>query len=80
MRHESQYCPPGFTDTNTISDWRDGNWRIEARDNQGLVPINHQGSNNFTRTAHEVRESFCDYFNSDIGAVSWQNELVFRIR
>ena len=78
MHHESKYCPPGFTDINTTSGWRNGDWRIDAQDNQGLVSINHQGSNNFTRSAHDVRESFCDYFNSDIGAVSWQNELVFR--
>ena len=71
-------APPGFADLYTPSGWRDGDWRNDAQNHQGLVNISAQGSNNFTRSANAVRESFCDFFNSDIGAVPWQNELVFR--
>ena len=78
MRHESKYCPSGFADLYTPSGWRDGDWRNDAQNHQGLVNISAQGSNSFTRSANAVRESFCDFFNSDIGAVPWQNELVFR--
>ena len=49
---------------------------IEQLENiQGLVPIPNQGSNNSTNTAKSVREKFKDYFNSNEGAVLWQNNI-----
>lgn len=74
MRHESKHCPPGYTDMSTTSGFRDGDWRVEAQANLGLIPINHQGSNNFTRSAQEVRESFCSYHPS------WQICSVSKIK
>jgi len=37
-----------------------------------LRPIAKQGSNRHSKDAMAVRDAFCQYFNSDAGAVSWQ--------
>lgn len=41
-----------------------------------MKPIRQQGTHNFTRTAKDVRNSFKDYFNSDVGSVSWQDRII----
>jgi len=37
-----------------------------------LVHIAQQGSNRASANALAIRNRFCDYFNSDVGSVSWQ--------
>ena len=77
MVHESsQYCPPGYTDIDTPNGTRPGEWRNEAIGFNALSPICCQGSNNFTRSASEIRDQFCAYFNSEAGSVSWQWDIV----
>ena len=41
---------------------------------------NARGSNNFSRSAKEVRDDYNDYFNSFEGAVSWQTDVVTSTR
>ena len=36
--------------------------------------VSVSSSNNYTRSANEVREKFCEYFNT-VGKVSWQENL-----
>ena len=77
MKHVTNlYCPTDFVDQEDIRGRVPGNWRDDVNDFQGMLPIGNQGSNNFARTAKEVRNAFKDYFNSTEGAVAWQNEMV----
>ncbi len=77
-RHERQYCPPGFIDSedkdaNVIP----GGWRSEVEMDTGHHPVqNGKGANAVKKSAKEVRESFKSFFNSPMGAVPWQNEYV----
>jgi len=52
-----------------------GSWRQEPA-SQGVQAIAIQGTN-YTNTAKDVRETFCNYFNRDAGSVPWQNKLAF---
>ena len=53
-----------------------GEWRRHAHA-EGLVPIGHTGSNNYSKTAKQVRDDFKNYFMSD-GQVDWQWATVTR--
>ena len=68
------YCPADLVDHESASGRRAGQWRSETNDIHGLIPIRGQGSNNYTRSAKKTRDNFKDYFNSEAGAVSWQQE------
>ena len=66
------YCPAAFVD----NEGPNGMWRSEVT--KGLLPLNRSNSsNNFSRNAKEIRDSFMDYFNNE-GAVDWQLERVNR--
>lgn len=47
----------------------------EDEDTTAFSDITRAGTNTSTRTAMEVREEFCAYFNNE-GAVSWQNDYL----
>ena len=73
------YCPANFVDRDTPNGIQRGRWRYEVRGYQGLTELNTQiGSNNYSRDAKSIRESFRDYFNSPQGQVPWQYEMVTR--
>ena len=42
----------------------------------GLVPLTRQGSNNYTKTAKDLRDEICKHFNSKKGEVSWQWNMI----
>ena len=46
----------------------------------GFLPLRRIGSNNYSRSAKEIRDDFRDYFNSEEGSVPWQWETVLRTR
>lgn len=75
----STYCPPGFIDHETGQSLQSGSWRQENLPNGGLVSISHTGSNNYAKSAKDVRDIYKDYFISTAGAVPWQNDMVTRI-
>ena len=77
MRHESNYCPAGYADADTPFGTRSGEWREEFQNSTGMVPIGHQGSNNFTRSANEVREAFSPTL-IPVQDVHWQWDMVNR--
>ena len=68
----SIYCPHGFADTRG----RPGEWREVADNDTGFVNIPRLGSNNYSRTAKEVSDRFCEYFNSRAGEVPWQYDMI----
>ena len=41
-------------------------------------PIPWTGSNNYSKSAKDVRDDFKEYLNSQQGAVSWQIDMVIR--
>ena len=51
-----------------------GIWRREEIPN---LPQVNFGANSYGKAAKAVRDSFCDYFNSAVGSVSWQNASTF---
>ena len=68
------YCPTDLVDHENASGRSAGQWRSETNDIHGLIPIRGQDSNNYTRSAKTTRDNFKDYFNSEAGAVSWQQD------
>lgn len=67
----AQPCPTGYVDAD---DQSNGAWRQEVSDMSALRNISKLGSNMYTKTAKQMRDNLCDYFNSEQGSVSWQNE------
>ena len=73
----NHYCPPTFVDYETPTGLRQGEWRYEVKEYEGLAPLHRQlGSNNYSSNAKNVRELFRDYFNSPAGQVPWQFDIV----
>ena len=79
MREEARdvYTPPGSLDvedkvTHTV---HLGEWRRDPVSTT-LVPLSKQGSNRYSRAAKDIRDKFCDYFNSDAGKVPWQWKMI----
>lgn len=74
-----RYCSPGFVDSESEGgNFQNGGWRDEIEACTGLLPLRNTGSNNYSRSAKEVREDFMLYFNSTEGAVDWQWDYVNR--
>ena len=48
---------------------------IDNSNTEGLCPISRQGSRNSSVIAKNIRDQFKDYFNSNVGAVPWQNNI-----
>lgn len=68
----NNYCPPNYVDREDNGEFIPGEWRTDQA-NEGLDNIVNMGcSNNYRRSAKEVRDDFCTYFNSPSGSVSWQ--------
>ena len=70
------YTPQGGVDTENVKthevvpgDWRQGQ-------QHELQPLQHQGSNRHSDSAIATRDYLRDYFNSEMGAVSWQNTMI----
>ena len=72
------YCPPSYVDQESRSAVVPGDWRKEETICDGLQTIQKLGSNNYSKSAKEVRDRFKNYFCSPEGAVEWQVEKVVR--
>lgn len=55
-----------------------GNWREIVRENTCLRPACELGSNNYSKTARDIRKSFAKYFVSPAGYLHWQNKIVLQ--
>lgn len=51
-----------------------GQWREEPI--SGMVRLAHQGGNRHANAAIDLRNRWCKYFNSEVGAVPWQEKFV----
>ncbi|XP_011406655.1 PREDICTED: uncharacterized protein LOC100640935 [Amphimedon queenslandica] len=69
--------PPGSVDAEDTTTYRtiQGSWRTEKQPT-GIIDIERQGSNNYTAKAKEIRDYLCEYFNSDKGALPWQDKMI----
>ena len=72
------YCPPSYVDQESRSGIDPGDWRKEETIWDGLQPIQKLGSNNYSKSAKEMRDRFKNYFCSPEVAVEWQVEKVIR--
>ena len=59
--------------TLTVTDAHDR--EAEGHFDGALVTLNHQGSNNYTGQASQIRDTLCDYFNGS-GRLTWQDRIV----
>ena len=64
------YCPNNFVDQEVRSKRKKLRMRIS------LLPIHKVDSNNYSKDAKIVRDSFFEYFNSNGGQVPWQHKMV----
>ena len=55
---EYTYSPPGFVDQDDFGEERKGEWIAETTDYTGMVSATNLGTNNNSRAAKEVRDSF----------------------
>ena len=70
------YSLPGFVDQENFGEERKDEWRGETTGYTGMAPATHLGTNNYSRAAKEVRDSFKEYFSSNEGMVSCQLDYV----
>lgn len=70
----SVYAPDGAFDREhqATGELIPGNWRQENTPSHTLLPMTHQGSNNYSADAKEIREEYRDFFVSPQGEVLWQ--------
>jgi len=73
---ENPYCPQGYVDCERNNALVDGSWRSACDGDSGLEPIGRVSSNNYSKNAKDVRDTFCNYVNSYQGQVSWQSDMV----
>ena len=72
------YVPSGFIDAeDSTGNVIPGGWRsVVADDQSAMQNIQRAGSNNYSKDAKAIRESFKDFFNSSGGSVPWQYKHV----
>ena len=71
---------PSFVDHEGPHGMQPGEWRHEAQNMNGLVPVNCLGAtNNYGESAKWVRDELKDYFNNE-GAIDWQWDTIHRTR
>lgn len=68
------YCPIGYIDReDSRGNVIPGDWRSHGNTLQSVHQI---GSNMYSKSASEVRETLMNYFNSKAGSVPWQKEHI----
>ncbi|KAF5281755.1 hypothetical protein FQR65_LT14550 [Abscondita terminalis] len=72
---ERKYCPTGFADyVDSEGNFHFGQWRTT----ETMKSVGRMGTNNPTRNAQKLRETLKQYFNSDIGCVPWQQDIILQ--
>lgn len=71
------YMPPGSVDredpeTHVV---QPGEWH-QGPQSTGFVQLARQGSNAYSKTAKDLRDQICKYFNAKEGEVSWQWNMI----
>ena len=66
------YSPSNFTEERGSG----GGWREITEGDTGLLSLRNAGSHNYSADAKQIRDTFCDYFNSPAGEVHWQYDII----
>lgn len=72
-REPARYAPPGFVDSD---DQDNGQWRTEGT---RMANMEHQRARNSAVNSADMRDAFCNYFNSNIGRLDWQDDYITRL-
>ena len=51
-----------------------GSWRLNGAD-ESMHPVNVVGSNNHSQNCKNIREKYCEYFNT-FGQIPWQEKFI----
>ena len=73
------YCSNDFVDQEVRSKRKNGEWRLAVENDCGFVSIPRVGSKNYSKDVKIVRDSFCEYFNSNEVQSPWQRDMVFTL-
>ena len=66
-----------FVDCDSSLGMKEGEWCSIVRDaNSGFQNLSRIGSPNYSIDAKSARDNFCEYVNSEDGALSWQLDHV----
>ena len=77
---EYTYSPSGFADQDNFGEEKKASGEQKLLGiHTGIVSATHLGTNNYSRAAKEVRDSFKRYFSSNEGMASWQLDCVTRM-
>ena len=69
------YCPPGYADhEDGDGNLIPGDWRLETAD--AIRDIGCVGSNTYSQSAADLRDTMMSYFTSSAGVVPWQTNHV----
>jgi len=75
---QRSYCPPRFVDSYAVDgSLIPGQWREDDPTTFLTNRISKVSSNRHGSAAANIRKIFSEYFVSDAGTVSWQNQAVF---
>ena len=50
----------------------------DIENNSELVNSGHIASNNYSKNAKQIKNDYKEFFNSEAGGVSWQNDIITR--
>ena len=65
------YCPSGYADhEDGDGNLIPGDWRLETAD--AIRDIGRVGSNTYSQSAADLRDTMMSYFTSSAGVVPWQ--------
>ena len=68
-----QYCPPEYVDhEDPLGNLIPGDWRSEMGQTAALSTVSQMGSNNFSRSAACIRDTYKEYFVSPSRELEWQ--------
>ena len=68
-----QYCPAGYIDhEDALGNFIPGDWRTEEGRSTGLTRIPRVGSNSYSQSAANIRNSYKEYFLTSEGELEWQ--------
>lgn len=71
------YTPPGYSDAILEGEFVEGLWRSNVP-SESCYHQNLQAQNNGRHTVSSklIRDTLCNYVNSSVGSVEWQNGVI----
>ena len=74
-----RYCSASDVDIESRNGFiTTGSWRQDTENDSNLTSVSRLSSNFHSASASEMRQTYLEYFNSSVGQVSWQDNVVNR--